>query len=269
MPTSFFARLASQAGSRPELPWLFFRRDLDWRWRSHRQVADHLARGAEALKKTGIREATALPFVGIESLMAKMAVLAAGATFREGAEGGSGATFLTVQNASWPELKPEEIGGPVFELPAAYGNIDRYQPQTLPDGPYGSLQEGDDMLSCAALEETSQDLATKLFAEDEDQKIVHAGARLSGQLATELVMACCEPKTVLALEPYPNATVESLLWCRPTHVVATTEEIAAFVAAFTPKAARKSRLRRILVAGKSEAEWSAKLGVPVLGWPAG
>lgn len=266
MSTGFFARLARLAGTRPELPWLFFRRDYDWRWRSHRQVADHLARAAKAMQEADVRAATGLPFVGIESLMAKLAALAAGATFREGAEPKAGTPFLTFKNAGWPELKPEEIQSADFALPTAYGNIERYTPQALPEGPYGNLQENGKSLSCGELEEKSRDLAANLFAADEDQKIVHAGARLSGHLATELVMACCGPKTVLALEPYPNATVESILWCRPTHVFATAEEIAALAEAFSPKDAKKSRLRRILVAGQPDPAWSAKLEVPVLGW---
>lgn len=274
MSTGFFARLARLASTRPELPWLFFRRDYDWRWRSHRQVADHLARAAKAMQEADVRAATGLPFVGIESLMAKLAALAAGATFQENAEPAPGAPFLTVRDAGWPELKPAENPGPFFELPAARGNIERYTLQSLPAGPFGHLQENGRSLSCAELEETSRELAKKLFAAEEGQpgqgqKIVNAGARLSSHLATALVMACCEPKTVLALEPYPDATVPSILWCRPTHLFATAEEIAALAEAFSPKDAKKSRLRRILVAGQPDPAWSAKLEVPVLGWLVG
>ena len=264
--TGFFARLARLAGTRPELPWLFSRRDLDWRWRSHRQVADHLARAAKAMQEADVRAATSLPFVGVESLSAKLAALAAGIDFHENAESASGATFLSVRDAGWPELKPEEVALPSFELPAARGNIERYTPQALPEGPYGHLHENGKSLSCNELEAKSRELAKKLFAADEGRKIVNAGARLSGHLATALVIACCEPKTVLALEPYPDATVESIRWCRPTHIFATAEEIAALAAAFSPKDAKKSRLRRILVAGESNPAWSAKLEVPVLTW---
>ncbi len=64
-----------------------------------------------------------------------------------------------------------------------------------------------------------------------------------------MIATLFEPGTALALEPYPPATLESILWCRPTHVVAHADEVAELVGAWSGKVPKRSRLRRVLVTG--------------------
>jgi hypothetical protein len=266
----FFADLARLAAARPELPWLFFRRDLDWRWRSHRQVADHLARGAAAIREAGASSATALPLVGAEALAALFASLAAGAEFRPLEEAAPEASFLTPQEAKWPDLLPQGLVQPVLELPAARGNIDRYRPAVLEAAPGGALVAGGRRWSVEDLGREAERIADRLFAGDPGgKKIVHAGARLAPPMAAALVMAALGENKVLALEPYPPASVESISWCRPTHLVAQADEIGALVAAWSEKHSKRSRLRRVLAVGEVQPDWSAVLGVPVEGFVPG
>lgn len=266
----FFADLARLAAKRPEQPWLFFRRELDWRWRSHRQVADHLARAAAAIGAAGVRATTALPLVGAESLAALLASLAAGAEFRPLEDAAAEASFLTPQEARWPDLLPQGLAQPVLELPAARGNIDRYQPAPLETAPGGALVVGGRRWTVADLEKTAALIANKLFAGDPPgKKIVHAGSRLDAPVAAATTIATLGEGTVLALEPYPPATVESILWVRPTHLVAHAEEVAALAAAWTEKHAKRSRLGRILAIGEADPGWSAALGVSAEGFTLG
>lgn len=255
----FFAGLAQRAAARPELPWLFFRRDLDWRWRSHRQVADHLARAAAAVKDAAGSTATALPLAGAEALTAHFAILAAGKEYVALEDALPGTPFLTPADAKWPDLLPESWQGEVITFPACRGNVERYQPAPLPEGPFGTSLE--------KLEERAAGIAAGLFAPDapRGKKIVHAGARLAGEDAAALLIATLfEPGTALALEPYPPATLESILWCRPTHVAAHADEIAELVAAWSGKVPKRSRLRRVLVtSGEVDPAWTETLGIPV------
>lgn len=266
----FFADLARLAAARPELPWLFFRRDFDWRWRSHRQVADHWARAAEAIGVAGARSATALPLVGAESLAALFASLAAGIEFRPLDEAGGDSSFLTPQEAKWPDRLPQDLALPVIELPAAHGNIDRFKPAPLEPKPGGVLVADGRRWSVEDLEREAAGIASALFAGDPGgKKIVHAGARLTVPAAAALLMATLGEDKVLALEPYPLATVESILWVRPTHLVAHAEEIAALASAWTEKHGKRSRMRRIFAVGEVDPAWSAVLGVPVVGYAPG
>ncbi|MCP4662775.1 MAG: hypothetical protein GY856_45865, partial [bacterium] len=45
------AGLAAHAAASPEEPWLFYRDRWDWQWRSWSQVADQVARAAQALRR--------------------------------------------------------------------------------------------------------------------------------------------------------------------------------------------------------------------------
>jgi len=45
--------LREQARVRAQEPWLFHRPAWTWQWRSYGQVADQVARGAEALREAG------------------------------------------------------------------------------------------------------------------------------------------------------------------------------------------------------------------------
>ncbi len=262
---SFLANLGSRAAARPELPWLFFRRELDWRWRSHRQVADHLARAAAALRAAGVTAATGLPLVGAESLTLLLAALAAGADFHPLDEAPAELPFLLPSAARWPELLPEGEPRPVIELPAAHGNIDRYEPAPLPAGGRGALLARGLRWTFGELEAEAARLAARLFADGEQgKKIAHAGARLQPEHALALLIATLRENVVLALEPYPPATAESVLWCRPTHLVATADEVAALAAAWTKKAAKRSRLKKIVVFGEADPAWSKTFGVPLV-----
>lgn len=263
---TFLAGLARRAAEKPELPWLFFRREFDWRWRSHRQVADHLARAAAAIGERGLAAATGLPLVGAESLSLLLAALAAGADFHPLDEAPPALPFLLPADAKWPEVLPEGLDRPVFELPAAHGNIDRYPATPLPAAGAGALLTRGKRLTLADLEAEAASIAALLFADEKPgKKIVHAGARLRPETAIALLIAARREGVVLAFEPYPPATLESVLWCRPTHLLATAEEVAALAAAWTSKTGKRSRLERILVAGEADPAWSGTFGVPVRG----
>lgn len=263
---SFLAGLAGRAAAGPELPWIFFRREIDWRWRSHRQVADHLARAARAIGAAGTRACTGLPLVGAESLTLLLAALAAGADFHPVDEAPPELPFLLTAEAKWPELLPEGIDRPLLSVPAARGNIESYLPQPPPGEAAGALVTRGRRWTLADLETAATRIAELLFSGGgPGKKIVHAGARLRPEEAIALLIATREDGVVLALEPYPPATVESVLWCRPTHLFATAEEVAALAAAWTVKAGKRSRLQRILVAGELDPAWAAAFGVPVMG----
>lgn len=266
--TPFFAELARRAAGSPELPWLFFRRELDWRWRSHRQVADHLARAAAVIQNAGVRATTALPLIGAESQSALLATLAAGAAFVPLAEAPAEIPFLLQEDAKWPELAPAEPARPILELPAARGNIERYTAAALPTGPFGLLRSEQRSITLEQLEEAAAALAESLFADHQGkQPIVHLGARLDSATAASVLLACLAANAVVALEPYPPATIASLLWCRPTLVVAHAEEIAALAASWTAKAAQHSRLQRILSWGEPDPAFAVKIGVPIFRLP--
>ena len=269
------ATLARRAAAPPELPWLFFRRELDWRWRSHRQVADHLARAAAAIAQRPERTFTGLPLAGAESLSLLLATLLAGADFVPLHEAAPEVPLLIPADSKWPEIPPEGEARPIVELPAARGNIDRYQAEPLPQDAAGRLLTRGLSLGLADLERQAAAIAVTLFAGEmagrepsNGKTIVHAGAKIAEAEALALLLATlADEKAVLALEPYPPATTESFLWCRPTHLFATSAELAELAEAWTKKTAKRSRLRKIVAVGEVDPTWSALLGVPVAGLP--
>ncbi|MEE8523322.1 MAG: hypothetical protein V3T72_05270 [Thermoanaerobaculia bacterium] len=207
-PTTALAALAAKAASEPEEPWLFYRRGWDWHWRSWGQAADQVARGAEAL-------ADAEPGVGFRPVQDPDAV----------------ALALAIQAAGralTPTLSPTSI-------PECRSRLERWQPRALD------------------LDAAPPVFLRDLFREAErfDGKIPAVPDRLI--LCATPALAARDFQVVLAwtlrsgaawvLEPESEAFLETVLWVRPSVVMATGAELERLAAAMAGrKHRRQSRL---------------------------
>lgn len=208
-PTTALAALAARAASEPEEPWLFYRRGWDWHWRSWGQVADQVARGAEAL-------ADVEPAVGFRAVQDPHAVALALAIQAAGR-----VLTLTLSPPSIPECR---------------SRLERWQPRTL------NLD--------AVTPVSNQDLFQE--AERFDGKIPPYLDRLI--LCATPALAAHDLQVVLAwtlrsgaawvLEPESEAFLETVLWARPSVVMATGAELERLASAMTDRKHRRhSRLK--------------------------
>jgi hypothetical protein len=271
---SLLARLAAAAAEKPGWPWLFHRDGIDWRWRSFHHVADHVARASAAVADQRAPVLAYSARASADGLSVALAILAAGRRARpwwpEDATPG-GVPYALVDAPKYAEPRPADA--PLVLLPTIHSNLDEVAAEPLRPASGGALDFGEALLTLDELTAEGDRLTALAerggaFAGKPGRCIVHAGARLGPALDHAVLALSLERRAALALEPYPEALIESLRWCRPHLAVLRAEEAAALAAAWTKADVRHGRLRCLLVAGLvSEDErqaWERVLARPVL-----
>lgn len=240
--------LREQARARPEEPWLFHRPSWVWQWRSYVQVADQVARAAEALREAGVAERVACPpLVEPDAVAEALAVQAAGSV----AAAGPGAAFAV--------------------LPPAHRRIDAWTPRTIDDrsNPAGPAFAGDDgrLVSHEDLLRSAESWRLRLPS-DERRHIVATSPRLGPALRHELMAFTLASNAAWALEHDPDAFVAAVEWCRPTVAAVTPAEAEELATALGERRHRRwSRLRLLVVEGGAAEDVGRDLGVEVLSFP--
>lgn len=208
-PVAWLDRRAREA---PDEPWLFFRGDLDWRWHSHAQVADRVARTARDLDHI----AAAAPFdrrVGADSVAWMMAILARGGVARP--------------TAGAPPPGPAEVSDRLSKFDAVS------LPEVSASGGVGvAAAEAHRCLGVAALSEASSRLAARVAERAVARPSTRREIWLVGdpldRLETLLVLSSALVSgAVVALDPDPESFVEAARWIRPTAVLPAEASSAA------------------------------------------
>ena len=258
-------RLATAASERPDEPWLFYRPGLDWRWQSWARAADRVARAATSWSAAAPNAGSTLeipPTLRPEDRIA--AILAAEAlAWTVRLEDGERVPSATVSSATAHRLR---LGDAELFLPAGRAYLDREPLQSVddwvvrggPGSPFDSVLEA---LQVEAVVGARKGTPRRpmLFVQSE---LLGDGPRLRALTEASLKM-----DAAWILEPQEDAMVATILWSRPTHVVLRHDGLAALIDAWTPSAAKHSRLRRVLLwgAGHVGTDGAARLGVSEIG----
>ena len=219
-PTTALAALAAKAASVPEEPWLFYRQGWDWRWRSFGQAADQVARGAAAL-------GDAPSVLGFRSRQDADAV----------------AVVLAIQAAG----RDADLASPPPTIPDCRSHLEEGPPRLLSPGDASpatlTLAAGSAPATPAEIFREAGRFDTGLPSVRE-RWILCATPALTPR-GLQVVLAW----TLLAgaawvLEPDSEAFHETVLWARPSIVVATAAELGRLSAALKDRRHRRhSRLR--------------------------
>lgn len=260
--------LEERAREHPEAPWLFYRRGLDWHWRSYARVADQAARSARNLACGRGEDSTPAAGAALacllsqdpDALAALVAALSSGRAFDCGAE---------VPPA------PGRPGDAPSWLASCRGPLESFsrQPLPAPAGPPPGEQTRHSLLRLSrdvAFLSASLSPALRAVAQ---RPILYAGAGDAdpAKLAS-LAGWSLQSHAAWALEPYPEAFAATALWTRPHVLIATAAELEGLAAHFDRSARRHSRLKAILLSGAlpPEAEreaLAARFACAVLAWP--
>jgi hypothetical protein len=247
------AALGARAAETPEEPWLFHPDGWDWRWRSWGQVADQVARGAAAVRRSPpeLRRVGCPERLDPDAVAAVLAVVAAG---RTAVPGGAG-----------------EVA-----FPACRSRLDRWRPEVLePASPAGAVEvEDGETLTEVDLAAGAGSLAAllpePLGPRSGARPILCAAPDLPLRVRWTLLAWSVQHAAAWALEPDPDAFLGAVLWVRPTVVVAGPGDLERLAAALGERRHRRHhRLRAVVVAqeGAPGAGIWQDLGVPVLFGP--
>lgn len=271
---SLLARLADAAAKYPGWPWLFHREGIDWRWRSFHHAADHVARASAAVAGQPAPLLAYSARASADGLGAALAILAAGRRARpwwpEDAAP-AGLPYALVDAPKHAEPRPADAS--LVLLPTIHSNLDDVAAEPLRPLLGGALDFGEVVLTLDELTAEGDRLTALAerggaFEGKPGRCIVHAGARLGPALDHAVLALSLQHRAALALEPYPDALIESVRWCRPHLAVLRAEEMAALASVWTKSDVKHGRLRCLLVAGLfSEDErkaWEKVLATPVL-----
>ena len=212
-PPTLLSTLAARAASDPEDPWLFYRRGWDWRWRSWGQVADQVARGAEALAATEDAVAWS-PKQDPDAVALSLVAQAAGSHPQ------------TLSPSGLPECRSrlESWQPRALDLEAATETLD-FQQQIFADAErFNALLE-------PATERPI--LCATPALEEPDFQVLLAWTVLAG--------------AAWVLEPDSEAFHETVLWARPTIVAATGEELRRLTAAMQDRRRRRHSRWKVAV----------------------
>ncbi|MEM1178482.1 MAG: hypothetical protein AAGM22_09065 [Acidobacteriota bacterium] len=249
LPRQLFERAAAS----PEAPWLFFRSGLDWRWRSHRHVADQVVRSVAALEATSPAQPTAVRLVQEpDAVAALVAALAAGRS---------------------PRLEP--LGTDAPWLAECRGTLDvietefRSDPDASPtpsdaEGMRFSLQLARDSEHFAAL-------VRPVLKGITIRPILYAGASLDMSRTAALAAWSLRVESPWALESQADAFAATALWTRPHLLLAGRGELEAVLPYVGRSERRQSRLRAVVLVdgagdGALEAAVAERWGCPLLAW---
>lgn len=241
-----------------EEPALFHHGASGWRWRSWLQLADQVARGALALEECGAAPLlTFTPCFSADDLAVDLAVQAAGRTSAPRAPEAPerGAARVAVAGSATAE-------GVAVLLPAVRSRLERWRPAALDPlagevAARGAVEvvtaAGPRALGGAALRRAAEAVGS-LVGPLAGRPIVALGVGLeapAGRLAAAWGLAA---GAALVLPPGPAELVPTVLWARPTVVVAAAQEVELLAAACEGRRLRRwSRLAAVLVAGATDA----------------
>lgn len=250
-------QLKRRATGDPEAPWLFFRRDLDWHWRSYRRVADQVGRtiqtspdGAVVLNGA-VQDDAAVPcpaWQDPDTPAALIAVLAAGR---------SPGFSLSLETPPWLAVcrgALESFDAVSFEVPA------------------GPPVDAAGMRFSLGLSRDTEHLASSLrpaLRDLPERPILYAGAAVTPSQLAALTAWSLEHHAPWALEAQADAFAATALWTRPHVLLGTRGELGELIGHFAKSERRRSRLRAVLVTGPEPATDDAAdvLGCPVMHWP--
>ncbi|MEM8994128.1 MAG: hypothetical protein AAGF23_04970 [Acidobacteriota bacterium] len=259
--------LEGRAAGDPEAPWLFFRRGLDWRWRSYRHVADQVRRSASALG--ALDDAGAVP-CGLaqdpDALAALVAILGAG---RSPAVDAGSVPAVGAEGAT-PWLEPCRGHLERVDLAAVPAPRSPWVPADAVGARFGLRLARDAEHFAALVRPALKGLGPRA--------ILYAGVAGSADRLGALAAWSLGHDAPWALEPQADAFAATALWTRPHVLVAAAGELASLVPHFGKAERRHSRLRAAVVVetvgdgGSSDAQAvdiEGRLGCPALRWPAG
>ncbi|MEM1202549.1 MAG: hypothetical protein AAGN66_04915 [Acidobacteriota bacterium] len=261
--------LIERAAAAPEHPWLFFRRGLDWRWLSYRQVADQVARSAKALRDWAEdmrAQGLQTPRVAVDPRPLPDALVATLSAATAGLEA---------------EAVDPASGVEVFTPPAARSNLDRWEaeplePVTAIEGTESRLWFRDDGAplrsvlpagSVAAAEALTDTLPPPAGA----RPILMSGADLGAARLQALAAWTLSADAAWVLEPQKDAFAATVLWVRPTHLVARGDDFEDLARDWDRRASKQSRLVAVVTVvsedGPSATASETRFGVPEVPFP--
>ncbi len=265
--------LARRARQAPHTPWIFYRDGWDWAWRSWARVADQVARGTEAL---GERWPGDKPSIGFDAgqfpdaVAAGLAIQAAGglavpipgsdASALEGALAAGCAAWATTAEAYLPETP---AGLERIDLPAAPSPLDRTELRPLvvaPDSlgaivlPSGDQLSQADRLSQADLAAAAERLGGPLPS-PVGRPIVCVAPGLDPRVSQQIQAWILLAGAAWVLEDEPEAFAPTVLWARPTLVIASSTELAALAPRLAVRKHRRHhRIEAVAVVGEERPE---------------
>ena len=270
------AGLARRAAAEPYNPWLFFRHSLDWEWRSWSQVTDQITRG--------VRNATATesPRIAFENrldpddLAAGLAILATGKT-AVAVSGSPPPGLPFVKTATDLEDSAAADSGDAFlSLPACRDHLDRQRHETIVSAAtLGNLEASPESqpIPMAELSAGSSRLAALLPEAPPSRisrQILCATPELEADRVLALLAWTVHRAAVWALEPASEAFQATLLWTRPTVVVATAKDLDSIAVKLSSRPHRRHHRLQIAITidemPKDLQMWS-DLGVALRRWP--
>ncbi|MCG8458885.1 MAG: hypothetical protein MI919_21610 [Holophagales bacterium] len=294
--------LVSAATEHPLDPWLFFRRDLDWRWRSYARVLEQVAAGAAQLRgglgAEGGEEPVERPGQGTpvprgedssrmwkarpsdlwwaDGVAALLCALSAGADVELGdgeSGGGPGAVWLPTCRGELegPRPDPAALAESLLAVAGRRGG------------------EGVELRTPAGIES----VGSLLIAASTLGRRLPPGLGIGRGRAVVFASPACAPPATLGLlawilasraawvlEPHRGAFVATTLWARPSVVAAPAADLRALAEAFGKAERRRSRLKALIqfpelggagIAAVSQGgerqRIEAVLGAPLLDWP--
>ena len=272
---SLVESLDAHARQRPEAPWLFYRRGLDWHWRSYARIADQVARSAQRLSGgdgAGDRDGH-----GSSAHSADEPVVCSTRQDPDGL-----ATLLTALAAGrevvFEKADPSEVGpvsGQAPWLADCRGALEVFERQafSISQGLPTSMAARRWLLHLGRDVESLSVALAPTLRELGERPILYAGAGENEPSKwAALAGWALEKNAAWALEPYFEAFAATALWTRPHVLVATAAELATLLPHFDRTARRRSRLRVVVLGGgranKAERQALADaLDCPVVPWP--
>lgn len=267
--------LAERARATDYEPWLFHRDGWDWRWRSWGRVADHVARGVEALRAHAEepRRAGYAVRQDPDAVTAGLTIQAAGWTAVPIQGGPREASALGCD--VWVGIGDQASAADLdcVTLPSALSALDRAPPRSLKlEAAPGSVRlpsqaERAPAEWIEAAEHLDDSLAPGSERDADCRPIVGAVPDLDLADAQLLEVWTLLRGAAWVLEPQTSAFVETVLWARPTVVWARAAELERLAARLrVRKHRRRSRLSSVVAAGAEEVDqepWG-ELGIEVV-----
>lgn len=261
-------------------PWVFYPHGPDWRWRSWKQVADQVARGAAQLgdlppgSRVGFH-ARPTP----DALAADLAIQTAGlvavpiaapqaAAARQAAIHHHCTRWLTTPEAplpaslpvAWEDVALEDGALPAVRPPWARGAWQEVAPPAAPAALVAAWQDQPCLLPAAALAAAVEALASQVPSAPIRHVLLTASGldTLSGRLVVAWTLAT---GAALVVEAEPERLPASLQWTRSTLVEVGAGDLSAVAKAAARIKPRWQRLRAVLTAAEQPA---APAGLPIL-----
>ncbi len=251
------AILAERAESAGYEPWLFHRDGWDWSWRSWGRVADHVARGVEALHgaSTRPRRAGYDSRQHPDSVTVGLAIQAAGWAAVPVIGGPRQAQAVGCD--AWVSVGTSQITSDIetIDLPPVLSPIDRTELRSLrldatPAGTSTAAPRTQQILASDLVVSAKQ---LDLRLPSGSRPIVCAAPNLRTEDARLLEVWTLVSDAAWVLEAQASAFVATVLWARPTLVWGEADELEPLAKRLrNRKHRRRSRLKAVILTGEQE-----------------